>query len=148
LRDFRGRVIGLSLFVDQQKDVSIVLLEGVPTFEEVTELFDSGRYGLTAKAAWDFRNCSLSTFDRSLLHEVAARSRALGLKNGGLPLAIAMVAGREEDLVLLRLYNEVSLHGAKRLRPHRIFQCMSDAINWLDFAVGDGGPDGGMSGMI
>lgn len=123
-------------------------MEGVPTFEEVTELFETGRYGHTAKAVWDFRSCSLSTFDRSLLHQVAAMGREAGLKHGGMPRAIAMVADREEDLVLLRLYNEVSLHGVKRLRPHRIFQNMSDAVNWLNYSVGDKGPDGGMSGLI
>lgn len=134
------------MIVDQQKDITIILVEGVPTFGEVTELFEAGRYGQTAKAVWDFRNCSLSTFDRALLQQVAVLSRELGLKNNGMPRAIAMVADREEDLVMLRLYNEISLHGAKRLRPHRIFQSLSDAINWLDFATGDAGPNGDSHG--
>lgn len=147
MRDFGGSVIGFSLFVDREADISVVIIEDVPTMDEVVTLFDTGRYGLTAKAVWDFRRASLSAFTQELLIQVATMAREHGLKHG-LPLAVAMVASKDEDLVLLRLYNEISLHGVKRLRPHRIFNRLSDAINWLNYSVGDKGPDGGMSGLI
>lgn len=135
------RAITFNIVIDQQRDLTLILAEGVPTFDDFQTFLAGPRNGMTAKAVWDFRCASLSNLNRDVLQDIAIVGRDASIRNGQ-PLAVALIATRIEDRLLLKLYNELSLHTARRSRPHRLFTTLTGAMDWLDRVVGQPGPDG------
>jgi len=123
-------MIDIRIEADQARDLTIVNILGLPDAQALIDLHYRPEYGTTRRVVWDYRHASLSELTLENLIRIAENTQATDHTRK--TEALALVVRDEDELLLVKLYTEISLRMFDKTIHYLVTRSMDEAMLWIE----------------
>lgn len=122
-------MIDIRIEPDRARDLTIVNIRGLPNAQALIDLHYRPEYGTTRRVIWDYRQASLSELTLENLIRIAENTQATDHTRR--TEALALVVRDEDELLLVKLYTEISLRMFDKQIHYLVTRSIDEARLWI-----------------